>query len=90
MLAVLQELLDGSKQKHSLDRHTTTSALKWPKLYEISGFRLDIDQLFALLGCNAEYFGIFHRRFVTGMLCQRYDKTTHIRCVTKTKKNDLN
>lgn len=28
MLAVLQELLDGSKQKHSLDRHTTTSVLK--------------------------------------------------------------
>jgi hypothetical protein len=76
MLAVLQ-LLDGSKQKHSLDRHTTTSVLQWPKLYEISGFRPDIDQLFALLGCNAEYFGIFHRRFGNGMLCQIYDKTTH-------------
>jgi len=76
MLAVLQELLDGSNQTHSLDRHTTTSVLKWPKLYEIAGIRPNIHQLFALLGCTVAYVGIFHRRFGTGMLCQNYDKTT--------------
>jgi hypothetical protein len=83
-------MLDGSKQKHSLDRHTKTSVLKWPKLYEISGFRPDKDQVFALSGWNAAYVGTIHRRFRTGMLCQNYDKTIHVRCITTMKKNYLN